>query len=82
MKRNLVVEDDIEEGVVNRQAVVVVNSVPRLHSRGNGTLPFGNEVHSSPPAQAGLVISPRLDYPQRFFHKTLTLTGQGYHDSS
>jgi hypothetical protein len=54
MKRNLVVEDDIEEGVVNRQAIVVVNSVPQLHSRGNGTLPFRNEVHSSPPAQAGL----------------------------
>jgi hypothetical protein len=41
MKRNLVVEDDIEEGVVNRQAFVVVNSVPRLHSRGNGTLSSG-----------------------------------------
>jgi hypothetical protein len=54
MKRNLVVEDDIEEGVVNRQAIVAVNSVPQLHSCGNGTLPFRNEVHSSPPAQAGL----------------------------
>ena len=38
----LVVEHDREEGPVNRQAVVV-NSVPRLHSRGIGTLPFGNE---------------------------------------
>src|SRR5688572_6124282 len=36
-------EDDREEGPVNRQAVVVVNSVQRLHSRGIGTLPFGNE---------------------------------------
>jgi hypothetical protein len=28
------VEDEIEERDVNRQAVVVVNSVPRLHCRG------------------------------------------------
>jgi len=34
MKGNLVVEDDIEEGDVNRQAVVVVNSVPWVHCRG------------------------------------------------
>ncbi|TLY26387.1 MAG: hypothetical protein E6K58_06155 [Nitrospirae bacterium] len=40
---SLVVEDDREEGPVNRQAVVVVTSVPRLHSRGIGTLLFGNE---------------------------------------
>ena len=33
-KGNLVVEVDIEERIVNRQAVVVVNSVPRLHWRG------------------------------------------------
>ena len=43
MKRNLVVADDIEEGDVNGQTVVVVNSAPQLHSRGIGTLPFGNE---------------------------------------
>jgi hypothetical protein len=37
MKRNLVVEGDIEEGDVNRQTVVVVNSAPQRHSRGIGT---------------------------------------------
>lgn len=36
----LVREDDSEEGPVNRQAVFVVKSVPRLHSRGIGTLPI------------------------------------------
>jgi hypothetical protein len=43
MKGNLVVEDDIEDGFVNRQAVVVVNSVPRLHCRGIRDVTLRNE---------------------------------------
>ena len=62
-KGNLVVEDDIEEGDVNRKAVVVVSSVPRFHSRGIGTLPFGNEANSSPPSQAGFLRSGMHEAP-------------------